>query len=353
MSGNGSSVEILLDMADLIRPNAVRAAAALKLADHLADRPMTAGELAERTGTHEGMLGRLLRYLVDLGILAADDAGRYTVAELGEPLRRDHPQSVGQYLSAEGLFGRIELGLVGLLHSVRTGEPCHAAVFGRDYWDEINNDPAFVPALEAEGNQRIAWDAELIIEAYDWSRARRVLDVGGNNGTLLIELLTRHPHLHGTVLDLPNLARIAQRRIEEAGLAERAGAVAASFFDPLPTGYDVYLLSGILGDWNDERSIAILRNCAEAAGPEGRVLLADIHLQVPASAPNAARLELFLAASMPRPSRTVDELRELGRRAGLRVTWEGPSTPVRSLLELAPAETAPADAGAAREPAHA
>ncbi|MFO7251646.1 MAG: methyltransferase [Actinomycetes bacterium] len=340
-------------MADLIRPNAVRAAAALKLADHLADRPMTAGELAERTGTHEGMLGRLLRYLVDLGILAADDAGRYTVAELGEPLRRDHPQSVGQYLSAEGLFGRIELGLVGLLHSVRTGEPCHAAVFGRDYWDEINNDPAFVPALEAEGNQRIAWDAELIIEAYDWSRARRVLDVGGNNGTLLIELLTRHPHLHGTVLDLPNLARIAQRRIEEAGLAERAGAVAASFFDPLPTGYDVYLLSGILGDWNDERSIAILRNCAEAAGPEGRVLLADIHLQVPASAPNAARLELFLAASMPRPSRTVDELRELGRRAGLRVTWEGPSTPVRSLLELAPAETAPADAGAAREPAHA
>lgn len=353
MSGNGSSVEILLDMADLIRPNAVRAAAALKLADHLADRPMTAGELAERTGTHEGMLGRLLRYLVDLGILAADDAGRYTVAELGEPLRRDHPQSVGQYLSAEGLFGRIELGLVGLLHSVRTGEPCHAAVFGRDYWDEINNDPAFVPALEAEGNQRIAWDAELIIEAYDWSRARRVLDVGGNNGTLLIELLTRHPHLHGTVLDLPNLARIAQRRIEQAGLADRAGAVAASFFDPLPTGYDVYLLSGILGDWNDERSIAILRNCAEAAGPEGRVLLADIHLQVPASAPNAARLELFLAASMPRPSRTVDELRELGRRAGLRVTWEGPSTPVRSLLELAPAETAPADAGAAREPAHA
>lgn len=353
MTVNGSSVEILLDMADLVRPNAVRAAAALKLADHLSGRPMTAGELAERAGAHEGMLGKLLRYLVELGILDADDAGRYTLTELGEPLRRDSPQSVGQYLSAEGLFGRIELGLVGLLHSVRTGEPCHAAAFGREYWDEINNDPVFVPALEAEGNQRIAWDAELIIEAYDWSRARRVLDVGGNNGTLLIELLTRHPHLHGTVLDLPNLARIAQRRIEQAGLADRAGAVAASFFDPLPTGYDVYLLSGILGDWSDERSITILRNCAEAAGPEGRVLLADIHLRVPAGTPNAARLELFLAASMPRPSRSVDELRELGRSAGLRVTWEGPSTPVRSLLEFSLAETAATGAESPREPAHA
>src|SRR5690606_26972274 len=73
MTVNGSSVEILLDMADLVRPNAVRAAAALKLADHLSGRPMTAGELAERAGAHEGMLGKLLRYLVELGILDADD----------------------------------------------------------------------------------------------------------------------------------------------------------------------------------------------------------------------------------------------------------------------------------------
>ncbi|MEV4293596.1 methyltransferase [Microbispora rosea] len=353
MTTSGSNVETLLDMADLVRPNAVRVAAALKLADHLAEHPMTVEELAERTDSHPVMLGKLLRYLVDLGLFQVDDAEKYTVSELGEPLRRDFPQSVGQFLSAEGLFGRIELGLVGLLHSVRTGEPCHAAAFGREYWDEINNDPAFVPALEAEGTTRIGWDAELVVDGYDWTGVSRVMDVGGNNGTLLIELLTRHPHLRGTVLDLPNLARIAQRRIEQAGLAGRAEALAGSFFDPLPGGHDVYLLSGILADWSDERAISILRRCGEAAGPEGKVLLAEIDLVVPAAAPGAARTDLFIAATVPNPVRSVDRLRELGRSAGLRASWEGPRTPVRSLLEFSAGGDADEDVGMPREHADA
>ncbi|SNT25155.1 O-methyltransferase [Streptosporangium subroseum] len=334
---NGSSVEILLDMADLLRPNAIRVAAALKLADHIAESSITAELLAERTGAHPIMLGKLLRYLVELGVFGVDDAGVYTVLDLGQPLRRDVPQSVGQFLSAEGLFGRVELGLVGLLHTVRTGDPCYSAVFGREYWDEINNDPAFVQALEAEGPTQIGWDAELIIKGYDWSGVRRVMDVGGNNGTLLIELLTHHPHLHGTVLDLPNVARIAEQRIAQAGLAERGGSLSGSFFDPLPPGHDVYLLSGILADWNDERAVAILRACGAAAGPEGKVLLAEISMEIPPSAPGAARTDLVVAAAVATPVRTVDQLHELGRSAGLQVTWEGPSTPVRSLVEFSAA----------------
>ncbi|MFF8829718.1 methyltransferase [Streptomyces sp. NPDC015131] len=329
-----SHAATLLDMADLLRPNAIRAAAALRLADRLADGPLTARALADRTDADPVMLTKLLRYLVELGVLRTEGGDAFALTELGEPLRRDSAQSLGQFLSPEGLFGRADLGLVGLLHTVRTGESSYAAAFGREYWDDINGNPVFAEALDAEGPTRIAFDAEIIVEGYDWSGVRRVVDVGGNNGTLLMELLVRHPHLTGAVLDLPAVAGIAARRIAEAGLADRGEALAGSFFDPLPAGADVYLLSGVLADWSDERAVEILARCGEAAGPAGRVLLAEINLDMGSSGQSVAATDLWVSATVPTPSRTVGRLRELGAAAGLAVSWEGPATRVRSLLEF-------------------
>lgn len=94
------------------------------------------------------------------------------------------------------------------------------------------------------------------------------------------------------------------------------------------------MLSAILGDWGDEQAVAILRRCAEAAGAAGKVLLADVNLDVIMRGEQAARMELWLRAMMPTPVRTVEDLKELGHAAGLRVSWEGPVTPVRSLIEF-------------------
>jgi hypothetical protein len=259
------------------------------------------------------------------------------VAAAGAPLRTAHPFSVAAFLSPHGLFGRAELGFVGLLECVRTGGPAYAAAFGRDYWDDINNDPVHRHSLRAEGMHRMGWDAEIIVEAYDWSRVSHITDVGGNNGTLLLGLLDAHPHLRGSVLDLPGNAAVAAERIRAAGLADRATAVSGSFFDPLPVGSDIYLLSGILGDWRDADAVRILRRCAEAAGSHGRVLLADVKVQISVVDRPSAVLDLAVAATVAAPVRTPDELAVLAGRAGLAVAWSGPETPLRSLLELAAA----------------
>ncbi|GAA5174128.1 hypothetical protein GCM10023321_77330 [Pseudonocardia eucalypti] len=336
------AVNTLMRMADLLAPNAIRVAATLELVDHIDDGADTAPVLAERTRTDPVMLGKLLRVLAELRLLERSqgedlDHDRYRVAELGAPLRRAHPYSVGRYLSSTGLFGRAELGLVGLLETIRSGVPAYRAAFGREYWEDVNNDPAFADALRVEGARDIGWDAEVIIDSYDWSSVGSVTDVGGNNGTLLIALLRAHPHLRGTVLDLPGNARLAEGKLQAAGLTDRARAVAGSFFDPLPGGSDVYLLSGILGDWRDEDAVLILGRCAEAAvatGPGGRVLLADIKLEVPVGDLTSATLDLSLASTVPAPLRTPAQLAALAERAGLAVSWTGPETPLRSLLEL-------------------
>jgi len=328
----------LQKMTDLLTPSVIRAAATLRVPDHIAAGATRTPELAERTGTIPDLLDMLLRHLVALEVLQLNDDGSYAVAPLGEPLLDTDPAGVRGLLSMDGLFGRQDLALVNVLHTVRTGEPSHATMFGSGYWETVNSQPEFVDALERNARSGLGWDAEVILNTYDWSAVNSVTDVGGHSGTLLIELLRRQPHLSGRLVDLKNVAEVASRAIAAAGLADRAEAVVGSFFEPLPTGSDVYLLSAILADWDDERAITILRHCGEAAGPHGRVLLAEVNLPVVgAGTPQSAAIELYLRACMPAPVRSVEQLERLGAAAGLRVTWRGPVTPVRSLLEFASA----------------
>ncbi|MFF8646404.1 methyltransferase [Streptomyces sp. NPDC015345] len=325
----------LLEMADLLTPAVIRAAATLRIADHIGAGINEPEKLAEVTASRPDLLELLLRHLAINGVLTRDSSGRYAVTKLGERLCEHHPESLRSHLTMDGLYGRCDLALVNILHTIRTGEPAHVGVFGHSYWESINEDPAFLDALEkSESEPHPGWGAELIFESYDWSRVERVVDVGGHTGAILMELLRQNPHLHGTLVDLQNAAGVAGRRFARAGFSDRARAVVGSFFEPLPKGGDVYLLSAVLSDWSDEQAITILRRCAEAGGPSGKVLLAEANLQVPQEVPESASVELWMRATIPAPVRTVEQLKALGAAAGLRVSWEGPATPVRSVLEF-------------------
>ena len=324
--------QVLIDMADLLRPAAIRAAATLRIAEHVAAGASCAADVARKAGTSLEVTEIFLRYLADLGLLRQAGGGRYELGELGKPLLEGGPGSVAGILRSDSLAGRGELAMVGVLHTIRTGEPSYPSAFGRGYWEDVNNDPTLLNSFEENTVDVLAWDMQLVVDSYDWSKVRWVVDVGGHTGTLLAALARRYPHLRGTLIDLKNAVEVARRRFAAAGLAERCDAVVGNFFEPLVPGGDVYLLSAILADWTDEQAVTILRRCAEAAGPQGRVLLAEVTLPA-----QDARTQLWLRAYMPAPARTVEQLKALGRAAGLTVTWEGPVTPLRSLIEFSPA----------------
>src|SRR5260370_11452277 len=111
--------------------------------------------------------------------------------------------------------------------------------------------------------------APAILAARDWASLAHVVDVGGGDGTLLIALVTEHPGLRGTLVELPSPAAAAHEAATAAGLGERIQVVVGSFFDPLPPGAGGYLLSDILHNWDDDSAVAVLRRCAGAARPDG------------------------------------------------------------------------------------
>jgi hypothetical protein len=277
----------------------------------------TAPELAEASSAHTETLDRLLRHLVALGILTRSDSGRYGLTELGDGLRDDHPFGMRARLDIDGGVGRAELSFVQLLHSVRTGEAAFPAQFGRDFWEDVSLDAARSAAFDAEmGADVTAW-APAIISAYDWGSLEHVVDVGGGNGSLMAALLAAHPGLTGTVVDLPNTAEHARQLFATTGLSDRADVVAGSFFDPLPPGYDAYLLTAIVHDWGDDDARAVVRRCADAAGTDGRVFVIE-KIGTDGVMPNT-EMDLRLLAYMGGRERALDELTSLIESAGCRV----------------------------------
>lgn len=321
-------------MADLATPMAIRVAATLGVADHLAAGRRTAPEIAAAVGAHAGALDRLLRHLVTIGLVTADGVGGYALTGLGEQLRDDHPAGRRRWLTIDGAVGKGDLSFVDLLHSVRTGQPAYAIRNGVPFWEDLAANPALSASFDALMSHHVEIDDIGIADAYDWAALGHVVDVGGGSGALLAVLLAAHPGLRGTVVDLPGPAAGARRTLRDKGLAERAEVVTGSFFDPLPAGAGGYVLSAILHDWDDDAAVKILRRCADAAGERGVVLVIEA-IGADGASPSTA-MDLRMLVYTGGKERGLAELDALARQAGLAVRGTHPigARPFISIVEL-------------------
>ncbi|WP_156045480.1 methyltransferase [Herbidospora cretacea] len=322
----------IMALADLVTPMSVRTAVTLRLADHLDAGDLTADDLAARTGTVPRPLRKLLDHLVHLGLLQSAE-GRYGLTDLGRLLRRgEAPMGPFDQLDLDTVLGRTELSAVHLLHKVRTGRSVYHGMYGTDLWTHVDRAQGVSEDLKAQLAVPPGFDVDVLLDHPALARARTVVDVGGNTGALVEALLTRHPGLSATLIDLPSFAGAAARRFEAAGLDGRAAAHAQDFFDPLPAGADVYVLSAVLADWDDETAVRLLRNCALAAGDTGCVLVSEVSLTERLRHVDTG-MTLWFEAVMDNPDRSPDDLAALAAEAGLKVAAVGQAG-TRIVLEL-------------------
>jgi O-methyltransferase domain/Dimerisation domain len=274
----------------------------LGIADALADGPKAVTELAGEAGADPDTLQRLLRALASDGIFAEAEPGVFENTEASEVLR-----SGGGWDDFAHLFGGVWHRTAGELGA--TGEAPFPRIFGTDFWDWLAQHPeeraAFDRAMEQGWERRVER-----LAAADWRGDETVVDVGGGNGSLLVQLLRRRPGLRGIVLDLPETNR------DDDELA-RAGIefVPGDFFDGVPSG-DVYILSTILHDWDDERAAAILRTIQAAAPRDARLLAIESVVQ-PGNEPDGAKwLDLLMLALFAGRERSGEQWRALLEAGG-------------------------------------
>lgn len=331
-----AEIEPLMELADMIAPMAVRAAATLRLADHIAAGNTALDQLASAAGVPADPLRRLLRFLIARGVFTETEPDTYGLTELAGPLRGDHPARLRDRFDLHGPVGRGDLAFVHLLDSISTGGSCYERMYGRPFWDHLDSDPDQISRFAA---MMAANATQVGIEQHHpWNQLRHVVDVGGGNGTVICQLLGTHPDLRGTVVELPSTAETARKTVAGAGFGDRCEIVPGSFFDPLPAGADVYLLCKVLHDWDDEQSVAILRRCAEAAGARGRVLI--VEAAHTGNAKSFSYLDLHMLAYFGGRERTMSDYRELVAAAGLSIRSSAQGGWGTAILECGPREGA-------------
>lgn len=325
-----ADVAPLMRLADMLAPMAVRVAASLRLADHIAAGHATVAELATAAGADREALRRLLRFLVARGLFERV-GDRYQLTPMSSLLLADHPDQLRARFDLSGPVARGDMCFTDLLHTVRTGEPAYPVTYGSTFWDDLDTDPELGAKF---GEMMAATVSRSRIESrYDWSGVGHLVDVGGGTGELISQVLRAHPGIRGTIVDLPATAARARAAMAERGLADRCDVVAGSFFEPLPAGADVYLLCKVLHDWDDERAREILRRCAEAAGRSGRVLILEMVLTGAENEPQFTYLDLHMLAYFGGKERTLAEYEDLAAATGLRLRRVGDGKWGGSILE--------------------
>jgi hypothetical protein len=279
--------------------------AELSVADALVDGPLPVDDIARETGAHSDTLYRLLRALASDGVFAEVEPRVFQNTEISELLRSGEPNR-----DFATLFGGVWYRAIADL-DVRTGDASFPDTFGADFWSWLAQNPderaAFDRAMEDGTERRVDR-----LETLGWHGDETVVDVGGGNGALLVELCRRRPGLHGIIFDLPETNR------DEAAWGERLEFVAGSFFDRVPEG-DVYVLGTILHDWDDEHAGAILATIRAHAPSHARVVIIDSVLE-PGNEPSGAKwLDLLMLVLFRGRERTEEEWRVMIEAAGFTV----------------------------------
>lgn len=312
----------------------VCAAARLGLADELAKGPSTVSELANRVGAEPASLYRLLRACASLGIFSEGPAKTFSQTPLSEPLRTGVPGSMHGLAAMTSLLHA--RAWPEIVHSVRTGKTAFEKVFGKEIFDYLPGDPEGGRAFDAAMASYTAVLSGALAQSYDFSPFRTIVDVGGGNGALLAAILGRTPTARGVNFDLPQVADRAKTHLAGAGLVQRCEVIGGSFFESVPPGGDAYTLKMILHDWDDERSIAILRNVRKVTRPEARLLVMEAVLPE-GNAPSPGKLlDINMLVMTGGRERTEAEFRQLLGASGFEIVRIVPAHPTIAVVEARP-----------------
>ncbi len=265
---------LMLKIAGFWTTQLLHVAAKFRVADHLQSGPKTGAELAALTGTNQDALHRVMRALITDGVFAFDASGRFVNNRLSETLRSGIIASMRDTADYFGSKSNLE-AWADVDETVRTGQPAFNRVHGMSCWDWFTQHPAEGEVFAGTMTSLTEQSAKQVATGYNFGQHAVVCDIAGGRGTLLSEVLRQHTRCRGILFDAGYVLDLAAPYLRDRGVFERIDRVAGSFFESAPKGADLYMMKDILHDWDDERSLAILRNVRSAMNPGAHLLLAE------------------------------------------------------------------------------
>jgi predicted O-methyltransferase YrrM len=313
----------------------VYAAVTLGLPDRLAAVPATSEQLAASLGLSTPHLARFLRGLCSLGICEELPDGAFALTSDGECLLSGSPSRLAEKVQI--VVGQYWWPWANFASGLKGGKPVFEQMFGArvaDWRAEHAEQGALFDAYLAK--ETLA-HANAIVAALDISGTKCLAEIGGGYGGLLAALLDAHPELEAVSFDRPHIIEAAKPFLQALGLAQRVKFAAGDFLATIPVEADLYLLKGVLQQWDDAHARAILANCRKAM-PKG-ARLAIIERLLPERAtddPAAIMLDLHMMTIIGGRVRSLADFKMLLSEASLTLTKVTPTGSGLAIIEAMP-----------------
>ncbi len=328
---------VILDLLEAFRRSKTMfAAVSLGVFDALESGPQSVTALATSLKLDAGALERLLDACVCLQVLAKHGSLYENTPTASTYLCEQSPARMTGYLNySNAILWKMWGNLEG---AVREGTNRWQETFG---WDG----PIFSSFFKTEAAMREflmgmhgqgLLSSPQVVTAFDLSRFRRLVDLGGATGHLVVAACERYPQLRGVVFDLPETGSLAREIVGASQAANRIEVIAGDFFvDELPEG-DIYSLGRILHDWTDSKGLALLKRIHDRLPSTGALLIAEKLLDEDKNGPRWAVMQnLGMLLYTEGKERTFTEYKAILTQVGFaEVTGATTPTPLDAVLAV-------------------
>ena len=310
---------------------AIYVATKLGIADILADGQKHVDQISHEADAHSPSLYRVMRTLSSLGIFNETQPRTFANTPLSEVLRADVPGSMRNSMIFMGEPWHFNVW-GNMLHSARTGGTAWKETYGEEVFDWIAKQPEASEIFNGCMSELSAGAAPAIVDGYDFSGIDTLADIAGGHGYLLSQILKANPNMKGILFDMEHVISGAAEMLRSFGVEDRVETVSGDFFAEVPAA-DAYIMKHIIHDWDDERSIKILKTIHQAMKGDGKVLLAEMVIPEGNEPHPGKMLDLEMLTSPGGLERTAEEYARLFEQSGFKLNRIVPTKSPFSVIE--------------------
>jgi len=297
---------------------AIAVAAELGIADYLKGKQLSVTELARLTQTHEESLYRLMRMLSSQGIFIekrnrvfSNNRLSLTLTECDESMKH---MIIHQVNSINWkMFEELD-------YVVKTGNNAAQKILGMDVFEYLEKNPERNIIYNKAMTNSSLMLSYAILSEYSFSKARKIIDIGGGEGILLAMILYKYPKANGVVFDLPHVVDGAKRIAQDYQVTDRLETISGNFFEAIPEGGDYYILKSIIHNLSDEQSVDVLSKIKNRIEDNGKILIIEPIIENHNHYSFAKLYDIqMMVGRNGGKERTVNEFNDLIKKSGLKL----------------------------------